>query len=84
MASTLGREASASYYGYKKLKESGADKDTLKKARKNLLAAIGSYAGVGIGNIGVSQVTRNITNDVMDIYYKYKRKKKQEKENKNK
>lgn len=59
-ATTLGSEAAASIKGYKMLKKEGADKKTLKEARKNLRNALGTYAGNALVELGTAVGAREL------------------------
>lgn len=54
------KEAAASKYGIDLLKKSGANKETIREAQKELLTALGSYGGKAISNIGLSELSRGI------------------------
>lgn len=56
--SKVGSEAAASIKGYKLLKKSGASKETLKESKKNLTAALGTYAGSSLRDFGTSLASR--------------------------
>lgn len=69
-------EAMASKHGLDLMKKAGASKKLIKASRRNLGAALGTYAGLAVANAGTSELARGIA---------YKRKKKElEKENKEK
>ncbi len=69
-------EAAASKYGYNVLKKAGASEKYLKRSKKNLATAFGTYATMAAANAGMGELARGIA---------YKRKKKElEKENKEK
>lgn len=69
-------EAMASKHGLDLMKKAGASKKLMKASRKNLGAALGTYAGIAVTNAGMSELARGIA-------YR-KKKKKLEKEEKNK
>lgn len=56
--SKVGSEAAASIKGYKLLKKSGASKEALKESKKNLKAALGTYIGNSITDVGSSILMR--------------------------
>ena len=82
----VGSEAAASLHGYKKLKELGADKETLRDARKTLGNALGTYVGVGAVQVGSGLISRSVGKGIGKAYYGVKKalkgKKKEEKQNK--
>ena len=67
-APALLAEGMASKHGYKLLKKSGAGKEGLKKAKKELANALGTYMGLAGMNAGIGEVSRGIS------YKKYKKK----------
>ena len=69
-------EAMASKHGLDLMKKAGASKKLMKASRKNLGAALGTYAGVAITNAGVSELARGIA------YRKKKKKLEKEKDKK--
>lgn len=58
---TLASEVMASHRGLKLLKEAGASKEVMKRARKNLALAGGTYAAGAIMNIGLAEGARSAT-----------------------
>ena len=78
----VGSEAAASLHGYKKLKELGADKETLKDAKKNLSTALGTYAGLGAAQVGLGLASRSIGKKIGKAYYGIKKKLKNKEEGK--
>lgn len=59
-APMLTSEAAASLKGLRLMKKAGADKKILKRARKDLTTAFGSYATAAAMNAGVGEVAKNI------------------------
>ena len=76
-AGLIGSEAAASMKGYKMLKELGADADTLKDAKRRLGNALGTYAGIGLAQVGFGLGGRAIGKALIPK----KKKKKEDKEN---
>lgn len=83
-AALVGSEAAASIHGYNQLKKMGASKELLKDTRKKLGHALGTYAGMGIANIGSGLVGRAVGKGMAKGYYalkdKFGKKKEQNKE----
>ena len=73
-AALIGSEGAASMHGYKKLKEMGASKELLKDAKKDLITALGSYAGIGAMEVGAGAISRSLGKKIGKKLYKNKKK----------
>ncbi len=69
-------EAMASKHGLDLMKKAGASKKLMKASRRNLGAALGTYAGLAVANAGTSELARGIA------YRKKKKKLEKEKDKK--
>ena len=83
-AALVGSEAAAYIHGYNQLKKMGASEELLKDTRKKLGNALGTYAGLGLANIGSGLIGRAAGKKMAKGYYALKDKfgKKKEQENK--
>jgi hypothetical protein len=67
---TVGSEAAASHRGLKLLKKHGASKKALKKSRKSLATALGTYIGSSVFDLGTSYLSRSAGKGVGKLIYK--------------